>query len=131
MYIDRARPVVYYEDVPWEQRTGSRTMSSFYSGHTSSSAAASFFIAKVYSDYHPELGNKKYILYSCATIPPLLIGYFRYRGLKHFPSDVMVGLAVGAGTGILVPHFHKQKKSNLTVVPFTGRYTGVSLTLKL
>ena len=64
VHIDRIRPLVYHPDVPWNQKTDNRTKNSFYSGHTSSSASASFFVAKVYCDYHPELGNRKYLFYS-------------------------------------------------------------------
>ena len=66
VHVDRIRPLVYNEDVPWEERSGTRTKNAFYSGHTSMSASASFFTAKVYCDYHPELGNKKYLIYSLA-----------------------------------------------------------------
>ena len=94
VHIDRIRPLVYNHEVPWGERTGIRTKNAFYSGHTSLSASASFFAAKVYSDYNPELGNKKYLVYSLAIIPPVATGLFRYKSLKHFPSDVITGLAL-------------------------------------
>jgi hypothetical protein len=130
IHIDRIRPLVYNPDVPWDQKVGARTKNSYYSGHTSSSAAASFFVAKVYCDYHPELGNKKYIFYSLALIPPVFTGIFRYKGMKHFPTDVITGLIVGAGTGILIPHIHKITKSNLAVMPFVGEVNGMALSLR-
>jgi len=130
IHIDRIRPVVYYPDVPFEDKTFKRNKNSFYSGHTSSSAAASFFVAKVYCDYHPELGNRKYLIYSIAIIPPAFTGLMRYKGLKHFPTDVLTGLTVGAATGILVPHLHKNRNKNLAMVPFTGQYTGLAISLK-
>jgi membrane-associated phospholipid phosphatase len=129
--IDRIRPLVYHPDVSYEDKTFVRNKNSFYSGHTSTSAAASFFTAKVYCDYHPELGNKKFILYGLALIPPAFTGYYRYKGMKHFPTDVLAGMAIGAATGILVPHLHKHRKNkNLTLVPVTGRYTGMAMSLK-
>jgi membrane-associated phospholipid phosphatase len=127
IHIDRIRPLVYNPDVPWEDRTGKRTQNSFYSGHTSTSASASFFTAKVYCDYHPELGNKKFIVYSLALIPPLYTGLFRYKGMKHFPTDVLTGMAVGAATGILIPHLHKKIRSELAIVPFAGQVNGLAL----
>ncbi|MCK4854738.1 MAG: phosphatase PAP2 family protein [Bacteroidales bacterium] len=130
IHIDRIRPLVYHPDVSYEDKTYKRNKNSFYSGHVSSSAAASFFVAKVYCDYHPELGNKKFIFYGLAVIPPVFTGYFRYKGMKHFPTDTLTGLAVGAATGILVPHLHKRKNSNLTLIPVTGRYTGFAMSLK-
>ena len=130
IHIDRIRPLVYNPEVSYEDKTFKRNKNSFYSGHTSTSATASFFVAKVYCDYHPELGNKKYYIYGLALIPPVFTGYFRYKGMKHFPTDVLTGLMVGAATGILVPHLHKHRKhENLTFLPFTGRYSGIALNL--
>ena len=85
-------------------------------------------MAKVYSDYHPELGKKKWWLFAAAAIPPAFVGYFRYRGLKHFPTDVMVGTAIGAVSGILTPHIHKKKKNKRTTIslsPYSGPYSGI------
>lgn len=131
IHIDRIRPLVYHPDVVYEEKTFIRNKNSFYSGHTSTSAAASFFVAKVYCDYHPELGNKKFIFYGLALIPPAFTGYYRYKGMKHFPTDVLAGIAVGAATGILVPHIHKHRKNkNLTLVPVAGHYTGLAMSLK-
>lgn len=130
MHIDRIRPLVYNPDVSYEDKTFVRNKNSFYSGHTSTSAAASFFVAKVYCDYHPELGNKKFIFYGLALIPPAFTGFYRYKGMKHFPTDVLTGMAIGAATGILVPHLHKHRKNkNLTLLPVAGRYTGLAMSL--
>jgi len=129
-FIDRIRPMVYNPDVPWDQRTEARNRNAFYSGHTSMSTSACFFAAKVYCDYHPELGNRKYLMYSLALIPAATTGFFRYKGLKHFPTDVITGLIVGAGTGILVPHLHKRTGPNLTVVPFAGPVNGLAFSYK-
>ena len=130
VHIDRIRPLVYHPDVPYDDKTFKRNKNSFYSGHTSSSASASFFTAKVYCDYHPELGNKKYLVYSLALIPPVYTGFFRYKGMKHFPTDVLTGLVVGASVGILIPHLHKKTRSNLSVRPFAGQVNGLALSYK-
>ena len=130
VHVDRIRPLVYNPDVPYADKTYKRNKNSFYSGHTSSSASSSFFVAKVYCDYHPELGNKKYIIYSIALIPPAFTGFFRYKGMKHFPTDILTGLTVGALTGILIPHLHQQKQTNLAIIPFSGEYNGIALSLK-
>lgn len=128
--IDRIRPLVYNPDVPYLEKTFIRNKNSFYSGHASTSAAGSFFTAKVYCDYHPELGAKKFIFYGLAILPPAFTGYYRYKGMKHFPTDVLTGIAVGAATGILVPHLHKHRKNeNLTLVPVAGQVTGLAMSL--
>jgi membrane-associated phospholipid phosphatase len=130
VHVDRIRPLVYSEDVPWAERSGTRTKNAFYSGHTSLSASASFFAAKVYCDYHPELENKKYLVYSLALVLPVTTGLLRYKGMKHFPTDVLTGLLVGASTGILIPHLHKRTRSNLSIVPFAGPVNGLAMSYK-
>jgi len=130
VHVDRIRPLVYNPDVPWEERADKRTKNAFYSGHTSMSTSASFFAAKVYCDYHPELGNKKFLVYSLALIPSVTTGFFRYKGLKHFPTDILTGIVVGAGAGILVPHLHKKVNSNLAIAPFGGKVNGLALSYK-
>jgi membrane-associated phospholipid phosphatase len=130
IHIDRIRPLVYNPDVEWEEKVAVRNKNSFFSGHTSSSATASFFVAKVYCDYHPELGSKKLIFYGLAAIPPAFTGFYRYKGMKHFPTDVITGFAVGAATGVLIPHLHKQNNPNLAIIPVTGSYSGFAMNLK-
>jgi len=132
-FTKRVRPLIYMEEESMNYKlSDDGTTDSFFSGHVSMTAGASFFMAKVLSDYHPELGGKKWLLYSAAVIPPAFVGYYRYRGLMHFPTDLLLGFSVGAAVGILVPHFHKigqEKTQNLSIVPFTGKYTGLSLSL--
>lgn len=131
MHVDRIRPYVYHPEIPMWRKTGGGTQTSFYSGHTSSSAAACFFVAKVFSDYHPEWGNKKYLIFGAAAIPPIFIAYHRVKAMEHFPTDVITGFIVGTATGILVPHLHKNKKANLAIVPVaTGRFNGFAMTYK-
>ena len=133
-FIDRIRPFVYYPEVSLNSKIeGAGTQNSFFSGHTSAAATASFFMAKVYIDYHPEMKRKKWLLYAGAIIPPASVGYYRYKALRHFPSDIIVGIIVGAAAGILVPELHKVKLGkyqNISLVPLTGIRTGMSLQFK-
>ncbi len=132
LLTDRKRPIVYMPEVPVNEKMDSGNANSFFSGHTSTTAAASFFMAKVISDYHPELAAKKWLLFAAALIPPTFVGYHRYRGFKHFPTDIAVGTAIGATVGILVPHLHKNiNMNNISVVPFAGKYSGVVIKISL
>jgi len=131
MHVDRIRPYVYHPEIPMGRKTGVGTQTSFFSGHVSSSAAACFFVAKVFSDYHPEWGNKKYLLYGAAAIPPIFVAYHRVKAMEHFPTDVITGFIVGTTAGILVPHLHKNKKANLAILPVASpRFNGFAMTLK-
>ncbi len=132
MLTNRIRPLVYYDEVALEEKTGSGTTNSFFSGHMSWTAGASFFMAKVISDYHPELGAKKWLLFVAALIPTTFVGYNRYKGLKHFPTDIAIGTAIGAAAGILTPHLHKNKenqKVSVSLVPYSGKYSGLAFKL--
>jgi len=70
-------------------------------------------------------------VYTAALIPPTFVSYHIYRGLKHFPTDIAVGTIVGATVGILIPYFHKiTRNSNISLVPYTGEYTGLAFSMK-
>ncbi len=112
-FVERYRPVLYYEELPLEERNFGNLRNSFYSGHVGSTATGTFFAAKVFSDYHSELGAKKYLFFGLAAVPPALVAYYRIKALKHFPSDTIVGALVGASVGILVPELHRRWGSRL------------------
>ena len=116
--LPRYRPIVYINEATMDQRTDNRNMNSFYSGHTANAAVATFFMAKVIDDLHPELGGRRWLVYGAAVIPPALVGYYRIQGGKHFPSDVIVGGIMGAAAGILVPQLHRRTRTErLSVLP--------------
>jgi len=106
-FQNRFRPVIYYSQLSTSDRENPNNRNSFYSGHVASCTYTTFFMVKVYCDYHPEIGALKYLLYLAASVPPLAIGYARIRALDHFPSDVAVGFGLGAIIGIVVPALHK------------------------
>jgi len=127
-FVNRLRPRVYYDALPNSDRTRGTNRNSFYSGHVAVAASSSFFTAKVFCDYHPELGGKKYLVYGAAAIPPLVLSYLRLRGLSHFPSDMLVGFGVGALCGILIPELHRTKIENTSLGLYsTFEGTGISL----
>lgn len=118
---DRYRPLAYNPEVPMSERTGGGAKNSFFAGHVALVGTASFFTAKVFSDYHPN-SKLRYLFFSAAIVSTGGTAYLRHRGGKHFPSDIILGTAVGTLSGILVPHFHKNKlfkDPNLSLMPFT------------
>ena len=128
-FINRYRPVSYYENLPIGDRNTGYDRSSFYSGHVASTAAASFFLAKVFCDYHPDMGlGNKILMYGAASIPPLAIGYMRVAALDHFPSDCMVGFGVGVICGVLIPELHHSKNKNVAFGVFSSSQ-GTGLTM--
>ncbi|MFC2166083.1 phosphatase PAP2 family protein [Acidobacteriota bacterium] len=115
---ERVRPFGYDEDTPLELKTTENAKRSFFSGHTSTTAAMSFYVAKVFSDY---ISNKttKTIIWTSAALLPALMGYLRIDSGNHFRTDVIIGYVTGALIGYLIPALHKSKlKDNLAVHSF-------------
>lgn len=127
-FVDRLRPVAYYNALTTEERNINGVKNSFFSGHVSSTATGTFFAAKVYTDYHPELRGKKWLFFSLAALPPVLVGVYRIKALKHYPSDTIVGGIIGTGMGLLIPYLHKRWQRKLRVgMVYEGDVKGVSL----
>lgn len=106
--VQRKRPYVYNENVDISKKVSKDATSSFFSGHTSLTAASTFFMAKVYADLHPD-SKFKPLMWTGAAIVPALTGLCRYKAGKHYFTDILVGYAVGSVVGILVPQLHKNK----------------------
>ncbi len=106
--VERPRPYTYNPEVPEISKTGKDGNMSFFSGHTSYTAALSFFSAKVITD-HTDNRTVEVIAWTGAALLPAVTGYMRYRAGKHFPTDIITGYIVGAGLGYLVPQLHKVK----------------------
>lgn len=129
--VYRSRPFVYGNKAPLEKRLDKGAQRSFYGGHVATTAAASFFTAKVFSDFNP--GSKLTPwLYAAAGGLTIAMGYFRYRSGYHFLSDCVLSGAMGIATGILVPRFHKNKRlKNISLTPaFENNSKGFLLTYK-
>jgi membrane-associated phospholipid phosphatase len=128
--IRKARPLTYNPALPLAEKIGEAKSNSFFSGHVSFSATSAFFAAKLYTDYHEIKGLKRILIYTGAAIPPALVGYYRMRAGKHFKSDVITGLIVGAASGIGIPALHQlsQKDKNLSFQPFYMQgYSGFTM----
>ena len=104
----RPRPYAYQSNVPLAVRLEADTRRSFFSGHTSTVAVASYFTAQVYADLYPDSRWKPWVWTGAATLP-LAVGIQRYRAGKHFPTDILVGYAVGALCGVLTPYWHRKR----------------------
>ncbi|WP_295128532.1 phosphatase PAP2 family protein [uncultured Chitinophaga sp.] len=130
----RERPYTYNADVPLTSKVGNAKANSFYSGHASVAAASTFFLAKVFTDYHHITGWKRIALYGAAAVPPGVVAYYRMKGGRHFRTDVAMGMVVGAASGILVPELHriKQKHKGISLSPYySGDGSGVAMTVSL
>jgi opacity protein-like surface antigen len=125
--IYRSRPYVYGTKAPLDLRLEKNSQRAFYAGHTAATAAATFFMAKAFADFNPDSKAKPYVWAFAASVPAL-VGYLRYKAGMHFLSDNLLGYAMGAGAGILVPQLHKVKSlRNVTFLPQVGNSKGLAL----
>ncbi len=128
---NRYRPLAYNPEAG-DERFGGGAKNSFFAGHVALVGTSTFFTAKVFADYHPE-SKLRHVLYGVAIASTGATAYLRHRGGKHFPSDIVLGTAVGTLTGLLVPHFHKNpvlKNKGISFLPFVGDANGVSIVYK-
>jgi len=120
LLVRRPRPLTYNPALLLEQKTGVGKTNAFPSGHVSWTATSTFFLAKVYTDYHHIKGWKRMLFYTGAALPPTLIGYYRVHAGSHFNTDAIVGGLLGAACGIGVPELHRisKKVDGLSIQPF-------------
>ena len=132
-FTDRFRPYAYSDETPITWRTRGGAKNSFYAGHVALVATSTFFMAKVFADYNPD-SKIKWLIYGLAGAATSTMAYWRHRGGFHFPSDILLGITQGTLTGILVPHFHKNKiikDPNLSLLPYSdGKAHGLTLVYK-
>lgn len=107
----RARPYVYNENVPIDEKLKINSRYSFFSGHVSTVSSLTFLTASILNQYHPD-SKLMPLVWSTAVILPAATGYFRLKAGKHFSTDAMVGYATGALIGIIIPKLHLIKKLN-------------------
>jgi membrane-associated phospholipid phosphatase len=132
MLFDRFRPYTYNPDVDMDFKMRGGSRNSFFAGHVALVGTSTFFMAKVLSDYHPE-SKAKWAYYTVAAAATGMTGYLRHKGGRHFPSDILLGAAVGTFSGIMIPNFHKNKifkDPNISVLPFTGESHGLAFVYK-
>ncbi|MCX2738424.1 phosphatase PAP2 family protein [Pontibacter anaerobius] len=120
--VERARPMVYSDEVDISDKNDANALNSFYAGHTAATASATFFAAKIFHDFNPDSGARPYVWAAAAAVPAA-VGYMRLKAGKHFLSDNLLGYTLGAAAGIVVPQLHKKSnKRNISLIPVSGKY---------
>ena len=114
--VQKSRPLVYNTSIPAEERMDNDEQRSFYAGHTAATASATFFAAKVFNDFNPDSPWKP-VVWGVAAAIPATVGYLRIRSGKHFLTDNLIGYAMGAASGIIIPEIHKKHNKNVEIYP--------------
>ena len=117
--VKRPRPFTYNRSLSNDIRTQENNNLSFFSGHTSYTAMFTFFSASVLSNYVNNRATKAAI-WTGAAILPAATAYFRYKGGKHYISDVVTGYIVGAAVGFIVPMIHRKAPPESTTTLSNG-----------
>lgn len=104
--VVRYRPYAYNSSTPADRLYSNETNRSFFSGHATWAFASMTFLANVYSDYYPTSEWKDEVW--IATMgTATTISILRVFSGAHFPTDVLLGAAVGMGIGTLIPWLHR------------------------
>lgn len=120
--VARPRPRVYSTEAPVEDRTDANAARSFFSGHVANTVATSVATLRTFQRLgKPGLG---WLMLGAGLAGSSLVGVSRVASGAHFPSDVLVGAAVGVGAGLAIPAMHA---SNARVVPVGGADYGALL----
>ncbi len=110
--VKRKRPYTFHPDLELRKRINEserirrNARLSFFSGHTSTTAAMTFFAAQTYNDFYPD-SHSRYWVWASSALIPAAVGFMRVHAGRHYPTDVIVGYLVGAAVGILVPRLHR------------------------
>ncbi|WPP52202.1 phosphatase PAP2 family protein [Catalinimonas niigatensis] len=104
--VSRPRPYTHNQNVDFADRIDDDNNLSFFSGHTSYTAAISFFTAQVLSQYIDNRTTRN-LIWAGAIAWPAATGYFRYASGKHYITDVLTGYIVGAAIGYFIPRLHE------------------------
>lgn len=102
--VERPRPRVYSERAPLDDRTDANAGRSFFSGHVANTMATSVAALRTLQRLgQPALG---WTTFGAGLAGTGLVGVSRVLSGAHFPSDVLVGAALGAGVGLALPALH-------------------------
>jgi membrane-associated phospholipid phosphatase len=124
----RIRPYAYNTSVPLEEKLNTDTRRSFFSGHTTLAFSSAVFLSSVYCKYYPN-SKLKPLVWGTTLLAAGTVGFLRYEAGVHYPSDILVGAAVGSAIGFFVPFLHRTRsKNDVSVTPFfQNNKTGLSL----
>lgn len=105
----RNRPYLYNPDVELSYKTRPDARMSFFSAHTTTVSSMCFSFALAYQTYMPAARGRTAVWIGAVAMPAVE-GYMRVKAGRHFPSDVITGYIVGAGSSYLMHLLHKPRR---------------------
>ncbi len=106
--VGRTRPYVYNDDptIPAGIKSEMSAVRSFPSGHTANAFTSAVFLSSVFAELNPTSNARGWVWGGSLTVAST-VGYLRYRSGKHYTTDIIVGAALGALVGYVVPRLHR------------------------
>lgn len=97
--FNRPRPYVLATGFDPERELLRNDRAAFLSGHTALAAAGSMLFARLVELYEPEWRTKAWFLAGSVSG---FTAYLRVKAAKHWPTDAVAGVLLGAGISALV-----------------------------
>lgn len=101
--VQRPRPYVYAGTASGD--ASGDALLSFYSMHSSTAFAMMNALGLTYARRHPS-GPLRYVVFIVGNLLAAAVATMRVGAHMHFVTDVLVGGAIGAAIGLLVPLAH-------------------------
>lgn len=108
----RTRPYAFNAALPVEERVAlaraddQGVHEAFWSGHAAGAFGAAALLSQVYVDTHGRSRTSD-VVWAASLSVAAFTATARVMAGKHYPSDVLVGAAVGTALGVLVPRVHR------------------------
>lgn len=100
--VRRPRPLLYGTAAPLDVREDPAASLSFISGHSALVAALTTSVFSTTYERDPDRALP-WVVLGVGTAATAMVGVGRVLAGRHFPSDVLIGTALGASTGFLFP----------------------------
>ncbi|WP_394830355.1 phosphatase PAP2 family protein [Pendulispora rubella] len=129
--VQRPRPYTYCGDQAnrdFAISRGGEAYLSFFSSHSLNAFAAAVSGGLLFA-YGNSDSEARAVVWGLEMTLASATATERVRAGQHFPSDVLLGAAVGTGIGILVPRAHMRDRSAVSMHPIEWAAIGGGLVL--
>ncbi|TXF91480.1 phosphatase PAP2 family protein [Neolewinella aurantiaca] len=104
--FSRPRPYVLAASFPFEQVLSRNDRAAFLSGHTSMAAAGGVLFALLVSHYSQNRPAQMGAFFIAGSVPGFT-AFLRVKSAKHWPTDAVAGVLLGAGVALSVFELHR------------------------